>query len=245
MNTGLPKTTLLVISLLMLSGCASLFEHQALNYETISADPLHNTKGAIKANQKALELWANDEIGRAEAQFKKALAADVTYGPAHNNLGKLYFVTGNLYLAAWEFEYATKLIPDRPEPYNNLGLVLEIVGRLDEAIEAFEKAYALAPTNAQFVGNLARARLRKNENDPMVRVLLGELLLVDTRPDWLHWAREKLALGPMPCPASNKPISPTHTHDAPGMAEVVPLPPPEKTPPMQAPIIDFPIYQEP
>ena len=235
MNPGFSKMLIPCAGLLLLAGCSSLMNHPSTTYETISSDPLHNTKAAQRANEKALELWGNEELPRAEKVFKKALAADVDFGPAHNNLGKLYFCTGNHYLAAWEFEYATKLMPDRPEPFNNLGLVLETVGKLDQAIEAYEKAYALASSNPEFVGNLARARLRRNEEDPVVRGLLCDLLLIDTRPDWIHWAQETLALGDLPCP--QPPHSPSHMQDTPGTAEVIALPAPEGSPLEQLPPI--------
>ena len=43
---------------------------------------------------------------KAEKLLKQALTADIGYGPAHNNLGKVYYHRQNFYLAAWEFEYA-------------------------------------------------------------------------------------------------------------------------------------------
>jgi len=229
MTVGSCNKAFLSVALVLLAGCASWFGGRSSKYETISGDPMHDTQAARRANEAALRHWTNGELGKAEAKFKKALAADVAFGPAHNNLGKLYFELGNLYLAAWEFEYATKLMPDRPEPHSNLGLVLEAVGRLDEAIANYETAYRLAPTNPQFVGNLARARLRMSESDPTVRPLLGELLLVETRPEWRHWAMETLALGDLPCPVNGGALPATSIQEPPGTAEVISPPFPEET----------------
>ena len=109
-----------------------------------------------------------------------AVIADVTYGPAHNNLGQLYLMQGKLYLAAWEFEYAQKLMPERPEPYYNLGMVFEQADRFDEAIQYYSAAHDMAPENPRFIGNLARAMLKKDDLAPGVSPLLSDLILCDS-----------------------------------------------------------------
>ena len=73
------------------------------------------------------------DFAHAEKYLRKAPAADVRFGPAHHSLGVLYFWQKKLYLAAWEFEYAARLMPDRYEPLNNLGLVYESVGKFAQA----------------------------------------------------------------------------------------------------------------
>jgi tetratricopeptide (TPR) repeat protein len=129
---------------------------------------------------------------KAERHLQDALIADVRYGPAHNTLGTLYFSQHKLYLAAWEFEYAASLMPGRPEPFNNLGLVYEEAGRLGQAIESYEAAYAAAPSNAEYIGNLARALLKQGTPHDEVEHLLSELRMHDSRPDWLEWADDLL-----------------------------------------------------
>jgi Flp pilus assembly protein TadD len=130
----------------------------------------------------------------AETELKAALAADVMHGPAHNNLGKVYYHDKKLYLAAWEFQYAAKLMPNVPEPRNNLGLVFESAGKLDDAIGSYDEARQMEPDNVQILGNLARARVRRGDNDESTRELLRQLVLRETRPDWANWARERLEL---------------------------------------------------
>ena len=98
------------------------------------------------------------------AEVRSALEADVTFGPAHNNLGRVYYHQGQLYLDAWEFQYAIKLMPYQPEPKSNLGLVLEAANKLDEAIKNYDEAMNLEPENPQFLGNDARARARRWEH---------------------------------------------------------------------------------
>ena len=108
-----------------------------------------------------MELISNCYIAEAEQCLHQSLLADVSFGPAHNTLGKLYFDQKKFYLAAWEFEYAMKTMPNRAEPVNNLGLVYEMVEQTDEAVVHYQKAVDLEPGNPQYVGNLIRARIRR------------------------------------------------------------------------------------
>ena len=127
------------------------------------------------------------------------------YGPAHNNLGRIYYEQGKYYLAAWEFEYAIQdKCPTGPSPTTTLGMVYEAVDRIDQAIEQYQKAHRMAPQNPEFLGNLARATLKKDEHSPDARDLLSDLLVYDSRPNWTRWARETLAVGKLP-PATKAP----------------------------------------
>jgi len=154
---------------------------------------------AREKNAQAIKLLEANKFPEAQKLLKEALDADVTFGPAHNNLGKAYYHQNEFYLAAWEFQYASKLMPDAPEPRNNLGLVLEAVGKMDEAINWYDQALQIRPDNPQFLGNDARARYRRGDHDDHLRQLLQELVEKDDRPDWSAWAREQLLrMGPGP-----------------------------------------------
>ena len=128
----------------------------------------------------------------ARELLKEAVSADVGYGPAHNNLGKVYFEQGNYYEAAWEFEYASKLMPRHPEPRNNLGLVLEKVNRYGESVEAYEAALEMTPDHPEIIGNLARTRLRRRDDLDELRPLFEKLLLTDTSGRWADWSRRQM-----------------------------------------------------
>ena len=162
-------------------------------YETVADAPGRDAAAAEAHHARATRLIERGDWPAAEAALKEALAADVMYGPAHNNLGKVYFHQGKLYLAAWEFQYAAKLMPNVPEPKNNLGLVFESAGKLDEAVSSYDEAMRIEPDNPQFIGNLARARMRRGDRDESVRELLSSLVLRETRPEWADWARTRLA----------------------------------------------------
>src|SRR5215207_6028966 len=105
-----------------------------------SRDKSFDTELAKRENDKALRFLDEGKLEEAESHLKRALEADVMYGPAHNNMGLVYYHQSKLYPAAWEFQNAIKLMPYQPEPRNNLGLVFEKAGKITSAAEAYEKA---------------------------------------------------------------------------------------------------------
>ena len=175
------------------AGCSAT-PAMSSQYKTVRDMPNRDNAKAREGNVLAIALLYEGRFEEAEAQLKKALAADVTFGPAHNNLGKVYYHQNKFYLSAWEFQNAIKLMPHHPEPRNNLGLVLEAVGKLDDAISLYGEALDLQPDNPHMLGNLARARLRRGDRGDTIRQILGDLIMRDTRSDWVNWARRRLAL---------------------------------------------------
>jgi Tfp pilus assembly protein PilF len=181
-------------AMLLPLGCASSQQRRdERNYRTVQAEPGRNTEAARRINQQGLEHLKQERLDEAAKHFHDALAEDVEFGPAHNNLGKVYYQQKKWYKAAWEFEYARKLMPKRAEPYNNLAMVLEHGGELDRAIKQYKKAVGLAPRNMTYLGNLARAMIKRGDRTPQVRRYLQRLLEHDTRPKWLTWAQRQLA----------------------------------------------------
>jgi len=110
--------------LLAVGGCQLRKADDLARYETVPADPSRDTEKARALTAKAVAMLKDGQLEPAEAELKAALAADLFHGPAHNNLGTLYYEQQKYYQAAWEFQYAAKLMPDRPEPKNNLGMVM-------------------------------------------------------------------------------------------------------------------------
>jgi len=197
------------LCLLSLTGCASNKGHgDPAEYQTVGKDPRRDTDAAKADNLRAVQALAKNDYPHAETALKKALAEDIMFGPAHNNLGKVYFHQNKLYLAAWEFEYAAKLMPHVIEPKNNIGLVFEAAGKWDQAVQHYSDALTLEPENSELIANAARARLRRGDNNAEVRSLLSKLVMIDTRPEWVEWARRKLVLLPPINPAT----MPTEDH---------------------------------
>jgi Tfp pilus assembly protein PilF len=190
-------TRWLSISVVLLTlGCSSSHPPANANadYHTLGRDPRRDTDRARDLNDRAADAIRRGDYAEGEKLVRAALAADVMFGPAHNNLGKIYFAQKNLYLAAWEFTYAAKLMKHQPEPRNNLGLVFEASGKFDEAVAEYTEARKLESDNAEILGNECRARLRRGDHDAHVRELLDQLIAVDTRPAWIEWARDRLTL---------------------------------------------------
>ncbi|MHB1156182.1 MAG: tetratricopeptide repeat protein [Phycisphaerales bacterium] len=190
-------TGCLCTAMLICAGCDSSHKtvgSPAGEYHTLSVAPLRDTDAAKRANETGLTHLAAGELDKAAAAFKEALAADVDFGPAHNNLGKVYYLQRDWHKAAWEFEYAGELLPGDPGPHNNLGLTLEKKSsRLDDAIDEYRIAVGLAPDNMQYVGNLAKALVIRGDRTDELHALLKQLAGKDTRADWLLWARQQLA----------------------------------------------------
>lgn len=186
---------LLVASLAIVTGCSSTPEEVATaRYQTDAPGLKGNTEKARELNAQATELVQAEQYDVAEELLKDALTADVTFGPAHNNLGRVYYQKKQYYAAAWEFQYAAKLLPHHAEPRNNLGLVFEAVGDYDKAINHYEEALLIEPNNPELIGNLARTKLNHGDRGPEVRQLLNDLMIKDTRPQWADWARNKLRM---------------------------------------------------
>ena len=194
------RISVITALVVVLAGCAAPPQHDRARgadarYETVAGESRQAATLDFlqRKNARALALMEAGRFGEAEGVLKELLSADVTHGPAHNNLGKVYFHQGDLYRAAREFQYAAKLMPAAPEPLNNLGLMLEAAGKLDEAAESYAKAVELDPDEPEFVGNLARAKVRRGDDDEEVRGLLEKLVLRDARPQWAEWARRTLS----------------------------------------------------
>ncbi len=187
------RAALAALAAAILPGCGPWsMQGDEGNYRTVTAQPGRNTAAARRQNQEGLARLAADDLEGAEKAFARALTADVEFGPAHNNLGKIHYRRGDWYQAAWEFEFARKLLPDNPEPCNNLGLVREVQGRLDMAVDHYRQAVDLAPDNIHYAANLARALHKRGDRTGELHGLLRQIIEQDDRPAWRAWARRQL-----------------------------------------------------
>lgn len=190
----IPLALLLALAACSATGCAHyLGMPLGDRIHIIRAKPDGPRETAIAENERGLVHLEADRLPKAEEAFVRAIAADNNYGPAHNNLGRVFFCQKRYYDAAREFRAAQQLIPNHPEPPNNLGLVYETVNQLEDAADHYAIAYTLAPQHPEIIGNYCRILLRRGQRDDFVRQLLADLILYDTRPDWTCWARETQA----------------------------------------------------
>lgn len=174
-----------------LSGC------RVFNGSWGRGDTSELSKRNLLSNQlveKGNHHIAKKQFQKAAHYYRRALDANSSNGVAHNNLGLVFFYEHDFFQAAGAFEEASELMPEDPAPINNLGLVMEMVARPHEAIAFYSEAHQLAPNNAEYLGNLIRARIRMKEIDEELLDQLHSLLFIERRLEWQDWAREQLGL---------------------------------------------------
>lgn len=178
-----PAALLLIVP--MLSACAA--NHRV----TDRADhPARNQQLAAELTHRAADLIADDP-SQAHRLLRRALDADLYYGPAHNNLGIIHLNQGRLYEAAEEFDWARRLMPGHPDPRINLGIALERGGKIDEALDAYASAVEVYPNHLPAMQALARLQLRSGRYDDGTRKLLSEIRYRGTE-EWRAWANARL-----------------------------------------------------
>ena len=63
---------------------------------------------------------------------------------------------------------------------------------MTDAADAYDRAREMEPDNPEYIGNLARAKIRHGDSDTETKELLEELAFKDSRPQWTNWAKENL-----------------------------------------------------
>lgn len=190
-------------------GCADKPAATVRSYQTVAVDPRRDTETARECNTRGAELLDQDDLAGAEAEFIAALEADLFFGPAHSNLGAVYYRQKHYYKAAWEYQYAAKIMPGVAAPHNNLGLLYETVGKIDPALASFSQAHKLAPAAIEITVNLARIRIRKKMLDDDTRDLLHEIIRRGNTQSHIDWAAKRLAEMKTPPATSNDSLDQT------------------------------------
>jgi len=166
---------------------ASCANHGSLSPYASSGELRRDTHLARELHQQASAVMIEDEP-EAERLLRAALAADLYFGPAHNNLGIILLGRGELYAAASEFEWARKLMPGHPDPRVNLAMTLEQAGKVDDAINAYDAALAVYDGYLPAMQGKARLQVVSGRTGKQTRALLDEIALRgDER--WREWAR--------------------------------------------------------
>lgn len=188
--------SLCVVSCLLLPACTSLglSRQRTLKVELPANPDPKSVRAAEELLEDAEDAIDCGKLDKARAQLEEAIRLNPGLGPAYNNLGLIYFEQRQLYEAANAFSTAADLMPGSGVPHNNLGLTLEAGGRHDNARVHFEQAYSLDPSNEEFLGNYVRARIVSGDVSDEAITLLQELVFADSRPEWVAWAEEELAL---------------------------------------------------
>jgi len=173
----------------LLGACRSNAPRTAYNAPAESA---RNPVEADRLSRQAADAIDRGELDRAEDLLRRALAHDLYWGPAHNNLGVVFLERGQLYEAANEFEWARKLMPSEPDPRVNLGICLERAGRIDDAMASFDAALQVSPEHLPAIEGAALLAVRSGREEPRLEQWLASIA---TRrdDDWAAWARQRRA----------------------------------------------------
>ncbi len=177
-------------ALACVGGCATTPRSDPYNPLT-EADRDSTLAGRL--NEQASEVMDKDPA-QAESLLRKALAADLYCGPAHNNLGVLMLRKGDLYGAASEFEWARKLMPGHPDPRMNLAMTLEAAGRTDDALDAYASALEAYPEHLPSMQALVSLQIRTGKADDRTPAMLREIAMRGESDAWKSWARTQIAM---------------------------------------------------
>lgn len=179
----------IAVLLVSLAACAS--DHSTSPY-LAPGEVARNTVEAEALSRKGADLIASDLL-EAEALLREALAKDLFYGPAHNNLGVVFLKQQKLYEAASEFEWAKKLMPGHPDPRVNLAITLEQAGRTREALTSYEAALEISPDYLPAIQGIAVATVRSGAFDDRLRGWLEQISTRAHSTSWCAWSRRQSA----------------------------------------------------
>jgi len=96
------------------------------------------------------------DVGRAMANYNKALQINPSYAKGHTNLAIALIKLGKLDDALPHFERAVSLEPENAEFHTNFGQALKNARRLDEAVGHFRRALELDPRYERARKNLEK-----------------------------------------------------------------------------------------
>ena len=182
-----PRTSTSIGALALLFSAACSSPTPIGPYSTTTAENRDESK-AVQLTRDAVAI-ADRDPERAEVLLREALTSDLYHGPAHNDLGVLFFRQGKLYEAANEFEWARKLLPGSPDPRLNLALVLERAGQTKEAFAAFDSALEAAPEHVPTMQAYARLAVRAGRHDEKTANALKLVALRGEDDAWRRWAQ--------------------------------------------------------
>lgn len=178
-----------ILALPLLAACAgphATRPESPTPYRPASTLPRATARAEALTRQAAGHM--DSDPARAEQLLLEALALDLFFGPAHNNLGVLLLARNDLYGAASEFEWARKLMPGHPDPHVNLAITLERAGRDSEALASYSAALETYPGHLPAIQGLARATLLGRSEDPRLDHWLEEIVTRGTTQEWRNWA---------------------------------------------------------
>jgi tetratricopeptide (TPR) repeat protein len=97
------------------------------------------------------------------ASYKEALKINPNYADAHNNLGAVYKLKGQLDAAVGSYKTAISTAPQFTEAYINLGLCLYEQGDLDGALDYYDKGIKINPYYRDAFNSRGMALMQKGD----------------------------------------------------------------------------------
>jgi Flp pilus assembly protein TadD len=153
-----------------------------------SQDAARRDTSAAEALNREAAAQLDTDPQAAEALLREALARDLFFGPAHNNLGVIHLARGELYEAASEFEWARKLLPASADPRINLAITLERAGRVGDAMGAYKFALEVQPGSIAAMQGAAVLAVRAGKDEPQLDAWLREIAMGGENAAWRDWA---------------------------------------------------------
>jgi LytR cell envelope-related transcriptional attenuator/Tetratricopeptide repeat len=148
-------TVLAALTLLLLSGCASLErEVQPVLKGTAAAPVATQPEGYLRGRHHL----AGGRLGLALAEFRSALRRDPSSVSTLNATAVTYDLLGRFDLAAHYYQRALAHEPKSAQVLNNFGRSLLRQGRSDLALGYLEQAQRIGPADAIIQHNLELAR---------------------------------------------------------------------------------------
>jgi Flp pilus assembly protein TadD len=158
-----------------------------INAYNTPAESARNPVEADRLSRQAADAIESGDLDDAEKLLRRALAHDLYWGPAHNNLGVVFLERGKLYEAANEFEWARKLMPSQPDPRVNLGICLDRAGRSEDAMASFEAALEISPEHLPAIQGAALVAVRSGVAEDRVAGWLDAIASLSDH-QWRRWA---------------------------------------------------------
>ncbi|HEX2254961.1 MAG TPA: tetratricopeptide repeat protein [Thermoanaerobaculia bacterium] len=107
--------------------------------------------------------WADNDMGPAEACYRRLTELDPNWVEAQNRIGYLAMERGDFADAEEQFEIYRYLAPEEANPHDSLGELLMLLGRYDEAEREFRAALATRSTFCPSWENLVTLNLLRGD----------------------------------------------------------------------------------
>lgn len=145
------------------------FESAALVRINDSRSPSASVPSAAKATAlehfaRGRELFLNEQLNEAIAEFSQAVALDPGFSQAHSLLGVAYQRKGLSKNAKKAHARALEADRANAQALNNSGYSLFLNGDYRGAVEHLKRAAKLAPTDGKILNNLGMAQFRLGQH---------------------------------------------------------------------------------